>query len=157
MAVCVAEPGVLTPARIPERTPAPAVPAPAVLATARAIVERGWLQHGWCVDDRPSRLAGLLAGPPRPEEVERACLVAAITVAAHRGGRLVNVERDAMPWIALAWRCLPGAPGRPAPVLRGPRGTALIRELTVWNDAPRRTQGEVVALLERADRLTRVG
>jgi hypothetical protein len=155
MAVCVAEPGVPTPVRIPERTPAPTVPAPTVLATARAIVERGWLQHAWCVDDRPSRLAGLLAGPPRPEEVERACLVAAITVAAHHGGRLVNVERDAMPWIALAWRCLPGAGGRPVP--RGPRATALIRELTVWNDAPHRTQGEVVALLDRADRLARVG
>ncbi|GAA4694364.1 hypothetical protein GCM10023215_34960 [Pseudonocardia yuanmonensis] len=152
MAVCVAEPGVLSPVRIPERAPRPTV-----LATARAIVEHGWLQHGWCVDNRPSRLASLLAGPPRPDEVEQACLVAAITVAAHRGGRLVNVQRDAMPWIALAWRCLPGAGERPAPALRGPRGTALIRELTVWNDAPHRTRGEVVALLERAERLTPAG
>ncbi|GAA2899888.1 hypothetical protein GCM10010472_67630 [Pseudonocardia halophobica] len=148
MAVCLVEPGVRPLRRTPERS---------VLAVARGIVERGWLQHGWCTDNRPSRVARLLAGPPRPDEVEQACLVAALTVAAHRGGRLVNVERDAMPWIAHVWRCLPGAAGRRAPALRGPWGAAVIRDLTAWNDAPHRTRDDVVALLERAERLAPVG
>jgi hypothetical protein len=148
MAVCLVEPEVR-----------PLVPTlrPSVPAVARGIIERGWLQHGWCVDSRPSRVARLLSGPPRPDEVEQACLVAALTVAAHRGGRLVKVERDAMPWIGLAWRCLPGTTGRPAPALHGPRGTAVIRDLTEWNDAPHRTRDEVLALLERADRLAPIG
>jgi hypothetical protein len=148
MTVCLVEPGVRPLHRSSE---------PSVLAVAREIVGRGWLQHGWCTDNRPSRLARLLSGPPRPDEVEQACLVAALTVAAHRGGRLVNVERDAMPWIGLVWRSLQGEPHRPAPALRGPRGTALIRDLTAWNDAPHRTRDEVLALLERAERLAPVG
>lgn len=147
MAVCLAEPGVRPLVR----------PRPSVLAVARGIVQRGWLQHGWCTDSRPSRLTRLLSGPPRPDEVEQACLVAALTVAAHRGGRLVNVERDAMPWIAHVWRCLPDTGERAAPALRGPGGAALIRELTSWNDASHRTRDEVVALLERAERRVPVG
>ncbi|MFR9805446.1 hypothetical protein ACL02T_24640 [Pseudonocardia sp. RS010] len=152
MAVCLAEPGVRPLVRPPERTGGRTV-----LATARAILERGWLQHGWCTDSRPSTLARLVSGPPRSDEVEQACLVGALTVAAHRGGRLVNVERDAMPWIGLVWRCLPGSGERPAPVLRGPRGAALIRDLTTWNDAPQRTRDDVLTLLEAAERRAPAG
>lgn len=134
--------------RSPAPAPAPAsVPAraPSVLAAAGDILERGWLQHGWYLCDPVPLRRRLVCGPPRPEEVRSACLVAAIAVAAHRGSFLVDVERDALPWIGRVWQVLhPGSPRRLAPRER-------IRDLVAWNDHPRRSQHEVVAAVRAAD------
>src|SRR5690348_9583329 len=88
----------------------PAVPtarafAPPVLAVAGDILERGWLQRGWYVRE-PAPLRRVLWSSPRPAEIRSACLVAAIAVAAHRGTFLVDIERDALPWIDRVWRVL---------------------------------------------------
>jgi hypothetical protein len=143
----------------PAATPgAPAADTPArpgrpdVLATARALIERGWLHHGWCEDGPTGWWDRLRQGPPAPDQVERACLVAAIAVAAHGGGPFLRVERDARPWIDAVWRAL-REPERTRAL--SPAGLAgRIRDLTAWNDAPGRTRGEVLGLLGVAQRRT---
>jgi hypothetical protein len=118
--------------------------APLVLAAATDILERGWLQRGWYVRE-PAPLRRLLWSSPRPEEVRSACLVAAIAVAAHRGTFLVNIERDALPWIDRVWRILHDgqSPHGLAPEVR-------IRDLITWNDQPGRTQHDAIAAVRAA-------
>src|SRR5438128_771005 len=60
-----------------------------VLESARVVIERGWLQHGWYVAPQQPRWLGarlLGARSPAIDEIAQACLVAALSVAAHRGG-----------------------------------------------------------------------
>ena len=129
------------------RTLLPAA-SPSVLTAAADILERGWLQHGWYLHEPAPLRSRLRSGSARPEQVRQACLVAAIAVAAHRGTFLVNIERDASPWIDRVWRVLHEgqSPHRLAPQQR-------IRDLVAWNDQLGRTQSEVIAAVRAADSL----
>lgn len=118
-----------------------------VLCTAAEIVEAGWLQRGWYVREPTPLRRMLRSKPPRPDQVRQSCLVAAIAVAAHRGTFLVNLERDALPFIDQVWRVL--HPGQ-IPYRFTPRQR--IRSLVEWNDQPGRTRQDVVAVLRAADR-----
>jgi hypothetical protein len=131
-----------------------------VLERARALVQRGWLQHSWYVTRRPqpptllARLRDALRSPD-VDEVERACLVAAVAVAAHGGGARPDIMRDAGPALDVVWDALWERPGRPGP--RSPARAvppavraARMRDLVRWNDAAGRSRAEVVALLDRA-------
>ncbi|MBW0101152.1 hypothetical protein [Pseudonocardia sp. KRD291] len=140
--------------------PAPAPPASgdervrAVLETARAVVDRGWLQHRW-YETAPRSWRERLFGPiPTPDMLEGACLVAAVAVAGHAGGAFTRVDRDSGPSMDRLCDALGERHGRPvdrpgaavAPVVRRAR----MRELVRWNDAPERTRGDVLDLLDRA-------
>lgn len=124
-----------------------------VLETARAVVARGWLQEGW-YRTAPRSVWQRLFGPlPTPGTLERACLVAAVAVAGHSGGPFTRIDQDSGPAIDRLWDALQehrgqpaDGPGAVAPVVRRAR----MRELVRWNDAPGRTRGEVLALLDRA-------
>ena len=126
-----------------------------VLESARGVVERGWLQHGWYLAPTPPRsLGSRLRAPHSPTvaEIEPACLVAAISVAAHRGGSRPDPIADAGPVIDIVWDALqdrpgPGVAGRAAPQqVRVER----MRDLVRWNDTAGRTRHDVLHLLDRA-------
>ncbi len=142
--------------------PEPVAPAPpseeertlAILETARAVLERGWLQDGW-YRTRPRPLRQRLFGPtPGPEDIEAACLVAAVAVAGHTGGAFTHVDRDSGPAVDRAWEALQEtrrehvetSPGAVAPIVRRAR----MRELVRWNDTPGRTREEVLGVIDRA-------
>lgn len=124
-----------------------------VLETARAVVERGWLQDGW-YRTAPRSVWQQLFGPlPTPDELEGACVVAAVAVSAHAGGSFTRIDRDSGPSIDRLWDALQEHRGRPAdgpgavaPIVRRAR----MRELVRWNDAPGRTREEVLGVIDRA-------
>lgn len=126
----------------------------AVLETARAVLERGWLQDGW-YRTAPRPLRQRLFGPtPRPDEIEAACLVAAIAVAGHSGGAFTQVDRDSGPALDRAWEALQETrhgqydppPGAVAPVVRRAR----MHEMVCWNDQAGRTSADVLGVVDRA-------
>lgn len=140
--------------------PAPAVPESeeartlAILEIARTILERGWLQDAW-YRTAPRPLRQRLFGPtPGPDGIEAACVVAAVAVAGHTGGAFTHVDRDSGPAVDRVWEALQetrtGAvaarPSAVAPIVRRAR----MRELVRWNDAPGRTHGDVLGLVDRA-------
>lgn len=145
--------------------PEPVAPAPvesppddertlAILETARTVLERGWLQDGW-YRTTPRPLRNRLFGPtPGPDGIEAACLVAAVAVAGHSGGAFTHVDRDSGPAVDRVWEALQESrhgefatpPGAVAPIVRRAR----MRDLVRWNDAPGRTHGEVLGLVDRA-------
>jgi hypothetical protein len=146
----------------PPVLPAPATsPAPAeeertlaILEAARQILERGWLQDGW-YRTGPRPLRERLFGPtPGPEGIESACLVAAVAVAGHSGGAFTHVDRDSGPAVDRVWESLQetqrgrfdASEGAVAPIVRRAR----MRELVRWNDAPGRTQAQVLGVVDRA-------
>jgi hypothetical protein len=125
-----------------------------LLAEARGIVEAGWTQHSWfVVGDGGARRAvdarnlQLLAGHP----VAAACLVGAIVEA---GGGVAQVRSQPVQRaLDLTWHTRFGVPGSavhwcPPPHVRA----AHVRDLTSWNDHPRRRVGDVTALLDAAER-----
>ena len=130
-----------------------------VLEGARRVIERGWLQGGWYLAGRPRprSLVARLRQPepsPTPDELHRACLVAAVAVVAHGGGR-PDVGGDAGPALDLVWDALwetRGQLGLPAAGRSAPPEVraARMRELVRWNDARGRTRQDVLALLDRA-------
>ena len=151
---------VAAPGRAPAAPAPPPVPRAApeeairvLLETARAVLERGWLQHGW-YETAPRPLRERLFGPiPAPEQIERACLVAAVAVAGHSGGAFTRIDQDSGPALDATWNALQEQHGRPdpgrgavAPIVRRAR----MRELVHWNDAAGRTRAEVLGLLDRA-------
>jgi hypothetical protein len=133
----------------------------AVLERARSLIERGWLQHGWYVSRHqpPPSLVGRFrqaVRTPDVDEVERACLVAAVALAAHGGGDArPDVVRDAGPALDIVWDAMWAAAGQPGPgtarrVLPPATRASRMRELARWNDAAGRTRAEVLTLLDRA-------
>jgi hypothetical protein len=131
----------------------------AVLEDARSLIERGWLQHGWYLVERPpprSLLARMrqVDHTPGIDDVRQACLVAAVAVAAHGGGR-PDVLADAGPAVDLLWDALWEDRGQAGPAAGGraaapPVRIARMRELVRWNDVAGRTREEVLGLLDRA-------
>lgn len=127
----------------------------AVLTGARAVVARGWLQGAWYVleaHDGRRRVIGTGSLTPRRHgTVEQACLVGAVVEGARRYSSERGAGGPALDELWCAWREAQGRPvdvsrRAPSPVVRQLRALELIH----WNDAPERTQAEVVALLDRA-------
>jgi hypothetical protein len=124
-----------------------------LLEQAAALVSAGWVQNAWfsVVDSRGGvvNLTGYDVDRASQEPVSGACLVGGIVHAAGgpRSVRSQLVQRT----LDLTWHVLQedeGTPVRwcPAPPVRA----AHVRDLTRWNDHPRRTAADVRALLDRA-------
>jgi hypothetical protein len=124
-----------------------------ILNQAADLISAGWLQHSWFAyqdDNGRTRTVTAynvteMAGRP----VVGACLVGAIVEA---GGGLSNVRTQPVQRaIDLTWYTLFEAAPRPnhwtpAPEVR----TQHVRDLTRWNDQPRRTAPQAEALLRRS-------
>jgi hypothetical protein len=124
-----------------------------ILNQAADLISAGWLQHSWfAYQDHKGRTktvtaynVGEMAGRP----VVGACLVGAIVEA---GGGLSKVRTQPVQRaIDLTWYTLFKAAPRsnhwtPAPAVR----TQQVRDLTRWNDQPRRTAPQAEALLRRS-------
>lgn len=125
-----------------------------VLEAARAVIARGWMQDGWyAARPRPRRMRLLLADrSPGVDDVTRACLVAAVAVAAHRAGSRVDVLGEAGPALDAVWHALEESRGRAVPARAEPQEVrvARLRELARWNDTPGRTREDVLAVLDGA-------
>lgn len=127
-------------------------PALAVLDGAAAVLHRGWLQHA----EREVLTADGRLTTRGPGELVRSCLVAAVAEAARwhdDDPSAAGPALDAL-WLALQ---RPRAGGDdpvgpvPPPAVRQIRA----RELARWNDAPDRTQDDVLALVGLAARRVR--
>lgn len=133
----------------------------ALLDEAMQVVEHGWMQHGWFTYiDRSGERRTVIGCTPRmnrtlsPDQVVSTCLVGAIVNAG--GGPAQARSQLVQRTIDLAWHAaFRGArePVRwcPSPVERAGHVMDLVR----WNDQPRRTSHQAVALLERARDITR--
>lgn len=122
----------------------------ALLLDARDVVLSGWLQDSWfSYLDQAGRvqtvtLPTLRAPAGRP--VTGACLVGAVVQAG--GGWSAAPSQPVQRALDLTWHTLYGVGPLPsgwcpAPTVRA----AHVRQLTRWNDSPRRTQTDVADLL----------
>lgn len=119
------------------------------LTTARDVVAQGWLQDTWFAwrdADGRELTAGSTAAHTVPlDAVTRACLVGGLVVGA--GGTTSQVLRPA---VEATWRAVQGVE-EPLRWQRSPEAAAMqVRELTAWNDHPRREAAQVTALLASA-------
>ena len=121
----------------------------AALTTAGEVVAQGWLQDTWFAwrdADGIESTAGSSAAHTVPlDAVTRACLVGSLVVGA--GGTTSPVLRPA---VEATWRAI-HCGGEPLRWQRSPEAAAMqVRELTAWNDRPRREAAEVAAVLASA-------
>ena len=120
-----------------------------VLGRAAEVVERGWLQNAWFVVDTPSGPTAVTAHDVHLADVHPvvgACLVGAV-VSASGGPKAVGTHLTQRT-LDLTWHTLREGPARPVGWCPGPGARTLqVLDLTHWNDAPSRTQEEVVGLL----------
>jgi hypothetical protein len=124
-----------------------------ILNQAADLISAGWLQHGWFAyqDDngRTRTVTAYNVSEMAGRPVVGACLVGAIVEA---GGGLSNVRTQPVQRaIDLTWYTLFKTAPRanhwtPAPEVR----TQHVRDLTRWNDQPRRTAPQAEALLRRS-------
>lgn len=129
-----------------------------LLDEAGDVIRTGWIQGGWFVvqtgaGDRAVTAYDVGMATWRP--VTGACLVGAVVHAAGGPGmvRTQLVQRT----LDLLWHALRERPEAPVRWCPGPRVRMLgVLELTHWNDAPGRTPGEVLGLLERGRRVAEV-
>lgn len=125
-----------------------------LLDGATAVVETGWVQDAWFSEATATggrRFTGHELRPVRPEHVEGACLVGAVVHAAGgpRSVRSQPVQRT----LDLLWHTLREEATRPVRWGASPQTRMVhVLELTRWNDSPRRTRHDVVALLQGARR-----
>ena len=124
-----------------------------VLDEAGELVGAGWIQHAWfaVVDEQgtSTRLVGAEVGRATGLPVSGVCLVGGIVHAAGgpeaAGSQLVQRTLD------LTWHTLHESARRPVRWCPGPDvRMAHLRDLTRWNDHPRRSRGEVQGLLAAA-------
>jgi hypothetical protein len=129
-----------------------------LLEGAAKVVEAGWVQGAWFTVDTPGGGKAVTAYDLRlamDRPVTGACLVGAVVQAA--GGPATVRSQLVQRTLDLTWHALREDPGRPVRWCPGPRVRMMqVLELTFWNDAPRRTQGEVVDLLLSAQHVTDV-
>jgi len=123
-----------------------------LLARAEAIVDAGWVQGAWFTVSTPRGERAVTAYDLRLVEdwpVTGACLVGAVVQAG--GGPSVVRSQTVQRSLDLTWHALREDHDRPVVWSRPPQvRTMQVLDLTHWNDAPRRTQGEVVDLLASA-------
>lgn len=121
----------------------------ALLEQAAEVVRGGWVQGAWFTvatanGKRAVTAYDLRLAVNRP--VIGACLVGAVVQAA--GGPATVRSQLVQRTLDLTWHTLCEDPDRPVRWSPSPRmRTMQVLELTHWNDAPGRTQGEVVDLL----------
>ena len=120
-----------------------------LLEQAAEVVRGGWVQGAWFTVATPGGQRTVTAydlGMAENRPVTGACLVGAVVQAG--GGPSAVRSQLVQRTLDLTWHALREDPGRPVRWCPGPR-TRMMRvlELTHWNDAPGRTQGEVVDLL----------
>ncbi len=121
---------------------------------AEVVVDVGWVQGAWFTvaaagGERAVTAYNLRLAENRP--VTGACLVGAVVQAA--GGPATVRSQLVQRTLDLVWHTLREAPDRPVQWCPAPRMRMMrVLELTHWNDAPGRAQGEVVALLRAAGR-----
>jgi hypothetical protein len=126
-----------------------------LVTDAAAVVGHGWVQDAWfsvATPRGPRLLTAQLVRHVYEYPVTGACLAGAVVLAA--GGphqaRTQLVQRT----LDLTWHALRDDPEPPAVLCPSPQVRTLrLLDLTRWNDAPGRTQSEVVDLLRSADRL----
>jgi hypothetical protein len=124
-----------------------------ILNEAADLISGGWLQHSWFAYRDDSGQTKTVTAHNVKEmagrEVVGACLVGAIVEA---GGGLSRVRTQPVQRaLDVAWHTLFEAAPRsnhwtPAPEVRRER----VRDLTRWNDYPRRTAAQAEALLRRS-------
>lgn len=126
----------------------------ALLGQAADVVSAGWVQGAWFAVATADGQRGvtayelpLIADHP----VNGACLVGGIVQAA--GGPATVRSQLVQRTLDLTRHTLREAPHRPVHWCPGPAMRTMgVLELTHWNDAPERTQGQVVDLLRAAQR-----
>jgi hypothetical protein len=130
-----------------------------LLTRAETVVSAGWVQHGWfTVADElggTHRVDALNLGDLTGRPVSGGCLVGALVHAA--GGPATVRSQLVQRTLDLTWHALHEDERRPVRWCPGPdvRG-AHLRDLTRWNDSPRRTADQVAGLLRAAGRLAEV-
>jgi hypothetical protein len=121
----------------------------ALLEQAAEVVSGGWVQGAWFTVATASGKRAVTAydlGVAVNRPVTGACLVGAVVQAA--GGPATVRSQLVQRALDLAWHTLREDPDRPVRWCPGPRMRMMrVLELTHWNDALGRTQGEVVDLL----------
>jgi hypothetical protein len=131
----------------------------ALLDGARAELSAGWLQGGWWTPpagrrDRQTVQAGPAVDSSNPHTVTAVCLVGALIRAGSRQGRDAEVGRAIDAVYDAIWesRGQPAATPGGGPILVSSPQVRLARVqwLTRWNDAPGRTNDEVLNILDRA-------
>jgi hypothetical protein len=128
----------------------------ALLERAVEVVAAGWVQGAWFTvattdGTRDVTAYNLPLALNRP--VTGACLVGSVVEAA--GGPATVRSQLVQRTLDLVWHTLREDPQHPVRWCPGPRMRMMgLLELTSWNDAPRRTQGQVVELLEAGQRTT---
>ncbi len=129
-----------------------------LLDQTHAVVSAGWVQGAWFTvasasGERAVTAYDLSRAMDRP--VTGACLVGAVVHAA--GGPASVRSQLVQRTLDLTWHALRENPTRPVRWCPGPRVRIMqVLELTHWNDAPERTQGDVVNLLQAARETTDV-
>ena len=125
----------------------------ALLEAAREELTAGWVQDGWWsvprADGRQAVVSGLAAGVAGPEPVTAVCLVGALVRAATGQGPEAETGLAITAVYDALWESR-GQPPGPWAVPSPPARLAQVQVLTRWNDAPGRTGGEVLAILDRA-------
>ena len=125
-----------------------------LLEQAAEVVSGGWVQGAWFTVATASGKRAVTAydlGVAENRPVTGACLVGAVVHAA--GGPTTVRSQLVQRTLDLAWHALREDPDRPVRWCPGPRVRMMrVLDLTHWNDAPERTQGEVVGLLLAAQK-----
>jgi hypothetical protein len=121
----------------------------ALLEQAAEVVDGGWVQGAWFTVATASGKRAVTAYDLHLAEnqpVSGACLVGAVVHAA--GGPATVRSQLVQRTLDLTWHALREDPDRSVQWCPAPRVRMMqVLDLTHWNDAPGRTQGEVVELL----------
>ena len=128
----------------------------ALLEQAVDVVSAGWVQGAWFSVATASGTRAVTAYDLRllvNRPVVGACLVGSVVEAA--GGPASVRSQLVQRTLDLVWHALREDPDHPVRWCPGPHMRVMtVLELTHWNDAPGRTQGEVVDLLRTARQTT---
>jgi len=116
------------------------------------VIGTGWLQRGWFTVMTTEGVRVVTAhnlNDAVDQPVVGACLVGSLVQSA--GGPSAVRTQLVQRTLDLLWHTLREGPDRPVRWCPDPQTRALqVLDLTRWNDAPARTQGEVLALLRVA-------
>lgn len=123
-----------------------------LLEQTDVVVSAGWVQVAWFTVAGVGGTRAVTAydvGSAMDRPVTGACLVGAVV---HAAGGLASVRSQVVQrTLDLTWHALREDPHRPVTWCPGPHVRMMqVLELTRWNDAPERTQGDVRDLLHTA-------
>jgi hypothetical protein len=125
-----------------------------LLEQASEIVRGGWIQGAWFAVDVGGRTRAVSAPElrlTRDHPVIGACLVGAVVQAG--GGPEAVRSQPVQRALDLVWHSLREDAGQPVRWCPGPPTRMMhVLDLTHWNDAPDRTRGDVVGLLQSSVR-----